>query len=316
MPASERAAQLEFWDSFGYSPVAEGSFSATQSEKLYGHASNLSSIRLRHTGSDAFSTGFVRLQCWEKINHRGLGDKKPLVIGSRWMGMYTSDILQVRDSLEGFSSGKKVGWLSPLVSAPLVQPPPEVSLQQPFVGLRETLFFSDSVRVAFIQRAGFDRPGFGTIDSSLPYSNSEGSHANIVQPTKSFDTEFYKNAFGLETAPFGEAHDSGDELPTQVALQLDSGQLFRVERLRAPECPTGLLQVYSPYFDAPDYRELSRPGHLGLGLYCFQVSELACVVQLLKSEGAQEMATEFNEFGEPSCVFVAPDGYTWAVTGA
>ncbi len=231
------------------------------------------------------------------------------------MGMYTSDILQVRDSLEGFSSGQKVAWLSPLVSAPLVKPPPVISLREPFVGLRETLFFSDLVRIAFIQRGGFDRPGFGTIDSSLPYSNSEGSHANIVQPTKSFDTRFYKNALGMETAPFGEAHDSGDELPTQVALRLDSGQLFRVERLRAPECPTGLLQVYSPYFDAPDYREISRPGYMGLSLYCFQVSDLAPVVESLKREGAQNLVTEFNEFGESSCVFVAPDGYTWCITG-
>ena len=247
------------------------------------------------------------MQCWSALAGEGLGAQRPLVTGSRWMGLYTADILELRDSLNDYRSEVSDRWLSDLVSAPLAHPPPSVTLQTPFVGLRETLYFDPDGRVAFIQRGGFDRPGFGTIDLTLPYKNSEGSHANVVQPTGAFDTAFYKGVFGLETAPYGDAHDSGDEPPTQRALRLEAGQLFRVERLRAPDCPTGLLQVYSPYFATPDHRVLSQTGQRGLSGYSYRASS----VEEAALPGVTDYRAATNEFGEPSCTFTAPDGYRW-----
>ena len=304
---SNRERLLAFWGGLGFKPDVEGALSASDAEALYGHGAALASIRLRHSGCAAHETGLVRLQCWEDLAGEGLGAHKPLVTGSRWMGMYTADILELRDSLKDYNLDANDRWLSELVSAPLANPPPAVTWDSPFVGLRETLYFDPDGRVAFIQRSGFDRTGFGTIGMSLPYKNSEGSHANVVQASRSFDTDFYKAVFGLESAPYGEAHDSGDEPPTQRALRLEAGQLFRVERLRAPGCPSGYLQVYSPYFDTDDRRALSQPGQQGLSAYSYRVPS----VDAEALPGVTDYRAGQNEFGEPACTFRAPDGYSW-----
>lgn len=309
---SERGRLLAFWQALGFEPITEGALSASEASTLYGHQAGLQSIRLRHPGCAAHQTGLVRLQCWSALAREGLGAQRTLVTGSRWMGLYTADILALRDSLSDYRSEMSDRWLSELVSAPLANPPPPVTLQTPFVGLRETLYFDPDGRVAFIQRGGFDRPGFGTIDLTLPYKNSEGSHANVVQPTGSFDTAFYKAVFGLETAPYGGAHDSGDEPPTQRALRLEAGQLFRVERLRAPDYPTGLLQAYSPYFATPDQRVLSQTGQRGLLGYSYRASSVEAVVL----PGVTDYRVANNEFGERSCSFTAPDGYRWMCISA
>ena len=310
--ASERERLLAFWSELGFLPEAEGRLSANDAKALYSHASALQSVRLRHAGCATHETGLVRLQFWDDLAGQGLGAHKPLVTGSRWMGMYTADILEIRDSLHNYNADTRDRWLSDLVSAPLANPPPTVTWGSPFVGLRETLYFDPDGRIAFIQRGGFDRPGFGTIDPTLPYKNSEGSHANVVQPSRTFDTEFYKRVFGLESAPYGEAHDSGDEPPTQRALRLEAGQLFRVERLRAPDCPTGYLQVYSPYFDTTDHRELSQPGQRGLSAYSYRVQR----IDASPMRGVTDYCAGQNEFGEPASTFYAPDGYSWMWVGA
>ncbi|MGI9236860.1 MAG: hypothetical protein ACR2QZ_05655, partial [Woeseiaceae bacterium] len=239
-PQTERDEALKFWTVLGFTPEAEGSMNAGQARDVYGHASQLVSVRLRHTGCATFETGLVRLQFWETLANEGLGNSSPIQTGSRWMGMYTQDILQLRDAFTNATAMQNWGlWVSPLVNAPLQKPAPEQTYYERFVGLRETLVFGNRFRLAFIQRGGFDRPGFGTFDDALPFKNTEGSHANIVQPDNAFSSDFYKRAFDFETAPFGEPHDSGDEPPTIEALRLRPEETFHVERTRAIDCPSG-----------------------------------------------------------------------------
>lgn len=310
---AEREETLRFWGQLGFRASDEGGLSAKDAAKAYGHESGLESVRLRHPGCDTFETGLVRLQFWERLANEGLAAAPPIVPGSRWMGLYTHDILQLRDSFESPAARRDwVLWLSPLVNAPLAKPAPEHDYYTPFTGLRETLVFARRFRLAFIQRAGFDRPGFGTFDDGLPFKNTEGSHANIVQPDNAFSSAFYKRAFGFETAPFGEAHDSGDEAPTIAALNLREGETFHVERTRAPECPSGLLQIYSSYLPADDFRHLSRPGCGNLCAYSVRVGSVDGLARLIDTEeGAQRLGVCRNEFGETSLCFDAPDGYAW-----
>lgn len=309
--------QLAFWDALGFTPVATGALDEEDCETLYGHRARLTSHRLAHSGCAAFGTGHVRLQAWLPLCNAGLGKQPPLTTGSRWMGMYTRDILQIRDSLSAHQqSGAWDLWLSPLVAAPLANPAPDITLWQPFRGLRETLVFSEAFRLAFIQRGGFDRPGFGSFDDSQPYRNTEGSHANIVQPPNSFSTAFYKAVFGFETAPFGEAHVSGDDAATAAALALAQGERFDVERIRAPEVPTGLLQVYSSHRAGPDCRPLSRAGSGGLCLYSIKTPQPDKLRERVIQHGGERVSPIVdNEFGEPSLSFDAPDGYQWLATG-
>lgn len=229
------------------------------------------------------------------------------------MGMYTHDILQLRDSFESQRARADWNlWISPLVNAALSNPPPQHDFYEPFVGLRETLVFGNRFRLAFIQRAGFDRPGFGTFNDALAFKNTEGSHANIVQPDNQFSTEFYKNAFGFETAPFGDAHDSGGEEATIAALDLREDELFRVERTRAVDCPSGLLQVYSSYLPGDDLRDLSRPGSGNLCAYSVRIASLEDLRHLIDdTEHASRGEIFDDEFGDPALSFFAPDGYAW-----
>lgn len=310
---SEREDLLKFWGVLGFEVANEGGLSSSDSAALYGHAQDLVSIGLRHPGCDTFNTGLVRLQLWSELRNDGLGDSDPIETGSRWMGMYTNDILQVRDAFTNDRAINEWGlWVSPLCNAPLVNPPPEMTFYERFVGLRETLVFGNRVRLAFIQRGGFDRPGFGTFDNSLPFKNTEGSHANVVQPDNGFSSDFYKAAFDFETAPFGEAHDSGGEPPTIVALKLKKDELFHVERTRAVDCPSGLLQIYSSYMSGPDRRDLSQPGCGNLCAYSVRLADLDKLRQLIeKDEVAALISDAKDEFGERCIVFKAPDGYVW-----
>lgn len=310
------AEYLEFWAKLGFVPVLEGELKASQAQSFYGHHSALRSIRLQHLGCNSHQTGYVRLQLWTELRNEGLGNGRAIECGSRWMGMYTHDVLQLHDSFT--SAASKQRWnlkVTPVINAPLQNPPPAVDFDQPFVGLRELLVFGNDFRLAFIQRAGFDRPGFGTFDDSLPYKNTEGSHANVVQPANSFSTEFYKTVFGLDTAPYGDAHDSGDEPPTIAALGLKQGEIFHVERIKQPNCPSGLIQVYSSYVEGADNRDLSRPGSRNLCAYSVQVSDINELSRRVSVQGGViNNTSKFDEFGQAALCFCAPDGYSWLAT--
>ncbi len=310
---SRRDELIQFWHILGFEVEQEGQLSAAEAGQFYGHAADLVSLRLRHTGCNTYNTGLVRLQLWSECRNQGLGTNKPIEIGSRWMGMYTNDILQLRDSFGalGLELGEEQ-WMSELISAPLAHPEPAITLEQPFLGLRETLIFNRDVRLAFIQRGGFERPGFGTINNDLPYKNSEGSHANIIQPSSQFNTEFYKQIFDFETAPFGDAHDSGHEPPTKLALRLESDETFHVERIRAQECPSGLLQVYSSHVPKNDLIDLSQAGSSNLCLYSFKVTDMGQLQHRLHQYDlpATPVMLE-DEFSELSMYFQSPDGYHW-----
>lgn len=315
-PPEREDELLRFWAVLGFEPVTEGHLDAEAADALYGHGSGLRALRLRHPGCATWSTGFVRLQFWDTLRNEGLGNSRPIAPGSRWMGIYCHDILQVRDA---FTAPRSVEdwnlWVSPLVNAPLANPPPEVNFWEPFVGLRETLVFGRDFRLAFIQRGGFDRPGFGTFDDGLLFRNTEGSHASLVQATERFDTDFYKDVFGFETAPFGEAHVSGDEPPTRQALRLGEGETFHVERTRARDVPSGLLQVYAPHRARTDRRHLSRAGCRNLGLYSVQSDDLEGLRRTVRQHGGTNRSSVLDdEFGRPSFTFDARDGLQWLAT--
>lgn len=314
--ASDRERVLHFWSILGFEPVEEGYLGAGEAGALYGHGSALTSIKLAHPGCATYDTGYVRLQFWERLSGEGLAGSKAVEVGGRWMGIYTRDGLRVSEAFRGEAETKGLNWsLTPLVAAPFVIPVPPTTLDQPFTGLREFVVLGDEFRFAFVQRVGFERPGFGTFADDLPFRNTEGTHANIIQPVGQFSTEFYKRVFRLITMANGEAKDSGSEPPTIAALKLDVGQTFRIERLVHPDCPAGMLQVYSPYSGERDLRSVSRAGARGLGYYSYRVFDIAAFRDLIMAEGAANV-TEIadNEFGEPALCFHAPDGVFWTVS--
>lgn len=312
----EQDDALAYWAELGFNPAAEGSLTASDASALYGHESDVKSIRLEHSGCEAARGGYVRLQFWETLRNEGLGTSKPMDIGSLWMGLYTKDILSAHDAYGDQAANHDApGTISPIVRAALEWPEPEFGYYRRFVGLRELVLLAPDYRQAFIQRAGFDRPGFGTFDPDTPLLNTEGTHGNIVQPTGEFSSEFYKSVFKMETAPFGEADDAGDKPSTIAVFELSEGQMFRIERLKSPNSPSGLLQVYSPHYDSPDKRDLARPGSRGLCCYSYTSKNVSALASAAKKAGASQVSeTLKDEFGNDSASFDAPDGIRWVIT--
>jgi hypothetical protein len=81
---------LQYWAELGYREIQTGHLSAEASHTLYGHASNLTSIRLQN-GNSA-DHGLVRVMVWEQPRNAGLQKSHPFVIGSRWFASLVQDI--------------------------------------------------------------------------------------------------------------------------------------------------------------------------------------------------------------------------------
>ncbi|MFN8532380.1 MAG: hypothetical protein U0556_02395 [Dehalococcoidia bacterium] len=309
-----REPALRYWAELGFRPVTWGRLTADEANERYGHHSGVTSYRLAHPGCAQSGCGYVRLMVWDRPKNDGLGSARPLDVGSRWMGLYTRDILLVHDAYG--DAIEQHGWAfeqSPIVRAPLDPSAPPGGFFDRWLGLREMFVIGPETRQAFIQRNNFDRPGFGHFSDGASLPVTEGTHGNIVQ--KDFSTTFYREVLGLQS--LGGANQSGwQRESTRVVLMLEDGQTFTVERLGSPNRASGFLQVYSPDWPAADLREFSSVGSLGLSQYSYQVDHAGGLRDSVSASGASAVTERLpNEFGEPSFSFVAPDGIGWTIVG-
>jgi len=302
---------LSYWHQLGFAEVVRGRLPASAAEDLYGVDSALESVRLSHR--NGAKVGHIRLHHWEKPLGEGLGHAPPLTIGSRWSGFYTRDILQLHEAYIDDNAARHANWqVNDLARLFISEMTPE--FRRPFVGLREFFLTGPEHRHAFLQRVGFDRPGFGVFAEGTPLSCSESTHGNIVMADMA-TARFYRDALGLiEQTPVQRL---GWEMPAiRQSMRLSQGDVFSVEVLGAPDTPSGLLRVYAAESAVEDLRAVSRPGHLGLNCYsyAYATAGLASRHGLLEQHGATRVnALRDNEFGEQSTTFFAPDGYFWTL---
>lgn len=309
---ARRDAVVRFWSVLGYAPVAEGRLDADAAFALYGHRSGVTAILLEHPGCLRSGSGRIRLQVWDIPAGPGLGAARPLLPGSLWMGMYTRDILSVRDALQdGAARGDlELLALSGIANAPLADPAPEFGWFDRFLGLREMMVLLPEARIAFIQRAGFDRPGFGWFDDRTPLPVTEMTHANVVEPVGGHDAAFYKDVLGLGV--HGAVHDGGTNPATVEVLMLEPEDRIRVERLQTPGFPSGLLQLYAPLTPAEDVTGRSRPGQLGLTGFGYRVASLEALRERALAHGAVAVTPVLaDEFGRATVRLRARDGVDW-----
>ena len=314
--AQSRKTFEAYWQQLGFYPIKEGNIGAAQAKTLYGYEQDLCSVLLEHPGCKHVNGGYVRLQCWEQLRNDGVGMAGPVTCGSRWMGIYTSDILRIYDAYKDSADKyNKEWWISHVARAALEWPEPEFDFMKPFVGLRELMILTEFARHAFIQRVGFDRTGFGTIVEELPFKNSEGTHANIVQPVSEFNSQFYKDVLGWVTAPFGDAEDIGDKPATIEVLDLTPDQMIRMERLKSPHSPSGMLQVYSPYTSpTTSVLDSAQPGSRGLGAFTVSMQDIDDAISRAEQSGATQISGLLqDELEREVCTFIAPDGFAWGI---
>ncbi|WP_375505760.1 hypothetical protein [uncultured Nostoc sp.] len=306
-------ATLKYWAEFGYREVNRGELWAEQAGLLYGHKSDLTSIRLQN-GNSA-DHGLVRVMWWKQPRNEGLGDTLPVVVGSRWFASLTKDIYAVADA---FTDDKANGgdWIyTEPVRAIEATGNQGTGLYNRFVGVREMFVIGCETRQAFFQRYNYNRPGYGTVEPSSPLSVSEGTHSSFITSDHAL-ASFYADFFGLIPLETNGKRSGYQKPSTRQILMLCQGQEFYLSAFASPKTNVGLLQVYSPLYPTPDKREYSQPGSIGLSLFTYRVEDIAAFHQRVRSSTATSVTTIIsNEFGELCFGLVAPDGMYWVIVG-
>lgn len=303
---------LKYWAEFGYREVKRGQLNTEQAALLYGHQSNLTSLRLQN--GDSSEHGLMRVMSWEELRNEGLGHTLPMVVGSRWFATLVQDIYAIADA---FADDKENGgdWIyTEPVRAIEGIGNKGTGLYNRFVGVREMFVIGEETRQAFFQRYNYTRPGYGTISPESALKVSEGTHSSLVTSEHAL-ASFYAEVFGLEQLVSGKR--SGYQNPsTRQTLMLEDGQEFCYSVFSSPGAIAGVFQVYTPLYPTSDKREYAQPGSLGLCLFTYQVEDIeAFRDRVIRSSATNVSAIVPNEFGEPSFGLVAPDGMYWAIVG-
>jgi catechol 2,3-dioxygenase-like lactoylglutathione lyase family enzyme len=326
---SDLAAAVAFWRAFGYEPDRRGSLAAQPAARLYGVASGVQSIRLRH---QAAIHGLIRLFAWECPLGPGLGFAPLRATGSRWSVHKTDDIMNVFNHAEtARQQGHDIRIRGPMSN---VRAPARGYTQEPFAGpIRASHNFEmilPEARVVAMQRFNVDIARYGTIAAGSLLRTSEGCHMGLVVTGEDFAVfDFYRDALGFK---FGKkvviAREPG-YAPSDF-FELSEGESFSERDLEDPTSGAmpetqlpGRLRVFMIHNARaqPDLRPLSRPGHLGYSLYTCRVHDAAAaraaVLAYGRHGGARDVSAMIsNEFGEPGFSFTAPDGYAWAIVQA
>lgn len=304
---------LQYWAELGYREIQRGYLSAEAAQALYGHASNLTSIRLQN-GNSA-DHGLVRVMVWEQPRNTGLQKSHPFVIGSRWFASLVQDIYAVADA---FNDDNTNGgdWIvtEPIRGIEFIGQP-GTNFYQRFTGVREFFVIGAETRQAFFQRYNYTRPGYGVIDPTSPLGVSEGTHSSIV--VADHDTvAFYMDVFGLVPANNTRKRSGYQNPATRQILMLEEGEEFLLSSFASPKTDVGVLQVYTPLYSTPNKLEFAQPGALGMSLFTYWVEDIQAFRDRISHSNARSITPILlNEFNEPSFGLVAPDETAWVIVG-
>jgi hypothetical protein len=304
---------LQYWAELGYREIQRGHLSAATAQILYGHASNLTSIRLQNGNS--VDHGLVRVMLWEQPRNAGLQKSHPFVIGSRWFASLVQDIYAIADA---FNDDQANGgdWIvtEPIRGIEFIGQPGS-NFYQRFTGVREFFVIGSETRQAFFQRYNYTRPGYGVIDPTSPLGVSEGTHSSIV--TADHDTvAFYTDVFGLVPANNTRKRSGYQNPATRQILMLEAGNEFLLSSFSSPKTDVGVLQVYTPLYSTPNKLEFAQPGSLGVSLFTYQVEDIQQFYDRIRCSNARSITPILsNEFNESSFSLVSPDEMVWVIIG-
>lgn len=307
-------ASLKYWAELGYREIQRGQLSADAAQQLYGHASELMSVRLQN-GNSA-DHGLVRIMQWQQLHNAGLEKTLPLTVGSRWFASLVQDLYVLFDAFtDDNASGGDWIVTEPVRGIEFVGNQGS-SFYQRFVGVREMFVIGAETRQAFFQRYGYTRSGYGTIDPVSPLGVSEGTHSSIVTPDHS-TAAFYAEVLGLVPSEINGKRSGYQNSATRQIMLLNEGEEFYLSAFLSPQSTVGMLQIYSPIHTTADRRHLSQPGSLGLSLFTYQTDNIQDLHHRVSASDATAVTPILpNEFGEPAFGFVAPDGMCWGMNGA
>ncbi|MEZ5513634.1 MAG: hypothetical protein R3F58_07160 [Steroidobacteraceae bacterium] len=315
-------AAIGYWELFGYRVGDIGALDAVAAKQLYGVDSDARMVRLWHQVADH---GLIRLIQWEQPTGPGLGLAPFKTVGSRWTAAEVTQLGRiVAHAKYRRDRGDPIG-----IFHPDVVPAPGTA-REPFRRIlsvaMEMAILQPHYRQVLFERVDFPSPLYGKVNPGSMLQGSQFTHCCVVTrgvPADAFD--FYDQVLGLVKSgdfdlPHGEIGSSGKDI-----FQLADGEGFHMHRFDDPRGGEGLGKrsgrvIFFNFRDSvemPDQRHASRPGALGLCLYCWRVKNIEQVREVVLRAGATQVSDVLrNEFGERAVTLTAPDGTPWMLIDA
>ncbi len=316
-------AAIRYWQSFGYRVGADARLDAADAKKLYGVNLGLRSIRLQHQDADH---GLVRLMVWDGAVGPGLGARPIRGLGTRWTGQKTLNMTRLHDHADAAQGLGEDTWIVLPFFVGFTPRDKLAPFAQAIPGVREMVALRALTRQVFIEFVGWELPQYGRVDPNCLFQTSQFTHQCLmIQDDSKKSLAFYDDVLGMvrlndSTSAYrpgvgpnrifdlveGEAFhatDFDDPRATSAPVERRSGRLkiIRLEEGRA----------------ARDWRDLSRPGHLGYTGNSIRVSDLDGMRELVRGAGATAVtAATADEFGQRAFSFDSPDGYFWTAIEA
>ncbi|MCY4213624.1 MAG: hypothetical protein OXF68_08365 [Gammaproteobacteria bacterium] len=306
---------LEYFQEFGFAPVASAELTAAQAAQLYGVSSALRSWRLQNGSVDAH--GLLRLLQWANPLGPGVGFAPPETVGTRMAVMRTRDIHRLADVFADLRDGVGEPWL---LAGPVYDDLYDATKGVPSIvnrriGVREMAVYGRWFNHVFFQRYGYTIPGYGVIGEHAPLGTSEFTHHDfMVAGDLAEVTAYYETVFGLlpENDP---VIDGAWQAGPQAVFQMAPGRSHWYRGFVSPNNVSGKLKFFSleGLHVADDRSARQRPGELGITLHSLWTPRLGLVHRLAEAAGLNPSPQQPNEFDEPSFLLRGPDGASWQI---
>ncbi|MEQ8246317.1 MAG: VOC family protein [Alphaproteobacteria bacterium] len=316
-------AAIRYWQAFGYRVGPEGRLEAAAAKALYGVNLGLRSIRLQHQDADH---GLVRLMVWDGTVGDGLGARAIRGRGTRWTGQKTLNVARLHDHAEAAQQVGETRWVVPPFFAGFTPRDKLAPFAQAIPGVREMVALGPLTRQVFIEFVGWELPQYGRIDPHCLFQTSQFTHQCLmIQDDSKKSLTFYDDTLGMVRLNDSTTVGVAGSGPARI-FDLADGETFYASDFddpRATNAPaerrSGRLKVIrlDEGRPAPDWRDLSRPGHLGYTGNSFRANDLAGMREKVVGAGATAVTSIApDEFGHRAFSFDSPDGYFWTALEA
>jgi catechol 2,3-dioxygenase-like lactoylglutathione lyase family enzyme len=314
---------IRHWQAFGYRIGPEGRLDAAAAKKLYGVGLGLRSVRLYHQKADH---GLIRLMMWDGAVGDGLGERPIRGLGTRWTGQKTLNMARLNDHAAAAQALGEEVWVVPPFFVGFTPPNKQAPFTEALPGVREMVALRAHTRQVFIEFVGWELPQYGQINPDCLFQTSQFTHQCLmVQDDSKKCLAFYDDVLGMVRLNESTSPYKSGAGPNQI-FDLADGETFHVADFddpRATNAPTErrsgrlkIIRVEEGRFIS-DWRDLSRPGHLGYTGYSLRVNDFSGMREKIQGSGATAVTDAVtDEFGSQSFSFNAPDGNFWTAIEA
>ena len=303
---------MNYFGDFGYAEIASATYTASESELLYGHSSALKSYRLQNGSVD--SHGLLRLLVWDKLANEGVGLVPPRSIGQRIAVMMCNDIYRIKDIFDNASTDA-VEWnaTDPIADDLFDLNNGEKDFFKRPVLVRENAVYGRFFNHIFFQRYGYQIDGYGTIDPKTTLQTSEFTHHDFfVNATSLDEVSYLSTALGLKAEDEIKIDSAAQKGPKAV-FQMQEGEGHWYQGFVSPNNICGKLKMFVPTEPTQDHSDNQKLGAKGITMHTFWTDKLDFVFDLVKQHNLSTSIKTTNEFGEQCFNFTGPGGCSWQI---